>query len=260
MSKKLAILNQIFHPRSLICYLLTRRKLRRKSPTIISNQFEYNKILVVSLLLCGLSVLSILFVDRDLALAIHNSGLDSHLWLRKLTEGLPVLLLVMLVIVPLLTKWRSGKLSALLLSAYVYLSLKLTMEIKTGLKIIFGRYWTKTWINHNLSLIHDGVYGFNWWHGFGNQGGFPSGHSTYTAFCCLWLYILQPRYKTIWLILLIIMPLGLIALDYHYLGDCLAGVALGAVCALISAILWMRISPFLTRKLTSIYYAGAGKP
>ena len=247
MNKKLAILNQILHPRSLICSSLTRRRLRRKSPTSILNQLEYNKILLVSLLLCGLSALSILFIDRDLALAVHNSGLDSHLWLRELTEGLPVLLLVMLVVVPLLTKWRSGKLSALLLSAYVYLSLKLTMEIKTGLKTIFGRYWTKTWINHNLSLIHDGVYGFNWWHGFGNQGCFPSGHSTYTAFCCLWLYILQPRYKALWLILLVVMPLGLIALDYHYLGDCLAGVALGLSCAVFTAILWQRIYLLLTK-------------
>ena len=119
MNKKLAILNQILHPRSLICSSLTRRRLRRKSPTSVLNQLEYNKILLVSLLLCGLSVLSILFIDRDLALAVHNSGLDSHLWLRNITEGLPVLLLVMLIIVPLLTKWRSGKLSALLLSAYL---------------------------------------------------------------------------------------------------------------------------------------------
>ncbi|MBX9598189.1 MAG: phosphatase PAP2 family protein [Burkholderiales bacterium] len=198
-------------------------------------------ILVVSLILCGLSALSILFIDRDLALLVHNSGLDSNLWLRKLTEGLPVLLLVMLVIVALFTKLQSGKLSALLLSAYVYLGLKLMMEIKTGLKTIFGRYWTKTWINHNLSLIHDGIYGFNWWHGFGNQGSFPSGHSTYTAFCCLWLYLLLPRYKAVWLILLIIMPLGLIVLDYHYLGDCLAGVALGLSFAVLSASIWYKL-------------------
>jgi membrane-associated phospholipid phosphatase len=198
-------------------------------------------ILVVSLILCGLSALSILFIDRDLALLVHNSGLDSNLWLRKLTEGLPVLLLVMLVIVALFTKLQSGKLSALLLSAYVYLGLKLMMEIKTGLKTIFGRYWTKTWINHNLSLIHDGIYGFNWWHGFGNQGSFPSGHSTYTAFCCLWLYLLLPRYKVVWFILLAIMPLGLIVLDYHYLGDCLAGVALGLSFAVLSASIWYKL-------------------
>ena len=213
------------------------------------NKQLIRKILLVSLILCSLSALSILFIDRNLALAVHNSGLDSNLWLRKLTEGLPVFLLVMLVTVPLLTKWQRGKLSALLLSAYVYLGLKLTMEIKTGLKTIFGRYWTKTWINHNLSLIHDGVYGFNWWHGFGNQGCFPSGHSTYTAFCCFWLYILQPRYKILWLILLVIMPLGLIALDYHYLGDCFTGVALGLSCGMGSVIVWAKIEArFLAKK------------
>ena len=129
----------------------------------------------------------------------------------------------MLVMVPLLTKMATWQTICIVVICLCLSWSKAYDGNKTGLKTIFGRYWTKTWINHNLSLIHDGIYGFNWWHGFGNQGCFPSGHSTYTAFCCFWLYILQPRYKILWFILLVIMPLGLIALDYHYLGDCFAG-------------------------------------
>ena len=144
----------------------------------------------------------------------------------------------LLVIAALYRGWQSRWWLAIVYSGYLYVMLKVTMEVKTGLKIIFGRYWTKTWINNNLSLIHDNVFGFNWWRGYGNQGCFPSGHSTFTAFCCVWLWYLFPRLRYLWLSLMIIMPVCLIALDYHFLGDCLAGLGLGMLCAMVSHWLW----------------------
>lgn len=204
---------------------------------LTNSQVKFNLFAVLILWLAAIP--AVLWLDRPLALWVHASALDSHLWVRQITEGLPKVLpavVIVLLALPLLLrrKWWSALVSAV----YFYAMLKLTMEIKTGLKIIFGRYWTKTWINHNLSLIHDNVFGFNWWHGFGNQGCFPSGHSTFTAFCCLWLIYAQPRYKYLWLAILVLMPVCLIALDYHFLGDCLAGLGLGTLCALTSYLLY----------------------
>lgn len=194
--------------------------------------------LIIVVVLWLLALPAVLWIDRPLALAIHHAGIDNYLLLRYVTEGLPPLMMWLLVIAALYRGWQLRWWLAIVYSGYLYVMLKVTMEVKTGLKIIFGRYWTKTWINNNLSLIHDNVFGFNWWHGHGNQGCFPSGHSTFTAFCCVWLWYLFPRFRYLWLSLMIIMPVCLIALDYHFLGDCLAGLGLGMFCAVLSYQLW----------------------
>jgi len=194
--------------------------------------------LIIVVVLWLLALPAVLWIDRPLALAIHHAGIDNYLLLRYVTEGLPPLMMWLLVIAALYRGWQLRWWLAIVYSGYLYVMLKVTMEVKTGLKIIFGRYWTKTWINNNLSLIHDNVFGFNWWHGHGNQGCFPSGHSTFTAFCCVWLWYLFPRFRYLWLSLMIIMPVCLIALDYHFLGDCLAGLGLGMFCAVLSYGLW----------------------
>lgn len=206
---------------------------------IKSNKFKLY--LMVNLGLCLGALVAILWVDRPLTLWIHQMGIDQWLILRNLTEGLPPVATFAVVVALMWRSWCSSiksklqRLSVgLLSSVYFYLLLKLTMQIKTSLKIMFGRYWPKTWIANNLSLIHDNVFGFNWWHGFGNQGSFPSGHSTYIAFCCVWLCYAQPRLNYVWIAGLILMPLCLIALDYHFLGDCLAGISLGYSLGLIS--------------------------
>ena len=41
---------------------------------------------------------------------------------------------------------------------------------------MFGRTWPETWTHNNPSLIHDGAYGFNWFHGGPGYELFPSGH------------------------------------------------------------------------------------
>lgn len=195
-----------------------------------------------------LALPAVLWIDRPLALAIHNNGIDSFLLLRHITEGLPLIAMWLLVIAALYRGWQSRWWLGVFSAFYVYIMLKITMEIKTGLKIVFGRYWPKTWINNNLSLIHDNIFGFNWWHGHGNQGCFPSGHSTFTAFCCLWLWYLFPSLRYLWLGVMIVMPVCLIALDYHFLGDCLAGLGLGMLCALLSYQLWQLLRGITIKK------------
>jgi len=190
------------------------------------------------------SVVSILVVDRSLAIFIHQYELDKLLILRNITEGMPIVSLIIVCIVLFIYYWKTAnrKVTAITTPIYFYLVLRLSMEIKTGLKIIFGRYWPKTWVNNNLSLIHDGIYGFNWFHGFGNQGSFPSGHSTYMAFCTLWLIIYYPKLRYLWLALMLVCIFSLIILDYHFLGDCLAGAGLGILCGLVFISIWQKVT------------------
>lgn len=206
-------------------------------------KINYKLVFAIIIGLLFLAGGSVLFVDRFLAIFIHQTGLDRLLFLRNLTEGIPVLLLGLTIgALFLFYHSRNGKITRITAPLYYYLTLRLTLEIKTGLKIIFGRYWPKTWINNNLSLIHDGVYGFNWLHGFGNQGSFPSGHSTYVAFSVFWLFVYYPKLRYLWLLLGLGCVLSLITLDYHFLGDCLAGISFGTLSALCAITFWHKIT------------------
>ena len=210
---------------------------------ILAKTIKTQLLIVLGLWLAA--IISIAYIDRPLALFIHQRSLDNFIQLCQITERLPVILPILVMVVMLFNYNLAGRWSRVIGSVYFYLCLKLTIEIKTALKVVFGRYWTKTWINNNLSLIHDNVFGFNWWHGQGNQGSFPSGHSTFVAFCCVWLCYIYPRFRWLWITVTIIMPACLIALNYHFLGDCLAGVGLGMLCALLSYQMFL----FITRRV-----------
>lgn len=189
-----------------------------------------------------LSVVSVIFLDRSISLFNHEHSLDQLLFLRYITEGLPTIfpiLIIWLIFYRFIYRDRSllAIVSSFIVSTYFYLFLTLTLKVKTLFKIVFGRYWPTTWINNNLSLIHDGVYGFNWFHGFNNMGSFPSGHSTFTAFCCIWLMRLFPKLEKLNFTIMVIMPICLVLLNYHFLGDCFAGVGLGILCGEIS--IWL---------------------
>lgn len=189
------------------------------------------------------ALMAIIFIDKPLSIYINQQGWDKWLLLRNITEKLPA---VMLIITILVVAYKNlGKnnryLPAIVGGIYFYLMISLAEVIKNLLKITFGRYWPKTWFDSNFSLIEHGVYGFNWFNGFNNHSAFPSGHSTYIAFCCIWLILLLPKLNLLWLLLILIMPICLIILNYHFLGDCLAGVGLGYILGLISYFWWQKI-------------------
>jgi membrane-associated phospholipid phosphatase len=95
---------------------------------------------------------------------------------------------------------------------------------KDELKWMFGRPWPSTW-------LHYGTYQF---HPFAESmlfGGFPSGHTAYISapLCVLW--VLAPRYRIFWGGIIALVMFGLVAAGYHFVGDVLAGLLTGIVCA-----------------------------
>lgn len=189
-------------------------------------QLAIKRCLVFSLL----AVLAILFIDRPLGLWVHKEHLDDLLFFRHITEGLPIVLPIAALLLVIFIKPAVNIGNKWLYIVYIFLLTKTTVYAKEGLKGIFSRYWLKTWINNNLSLIHDNVSGFNWFGGFDYNGGsFPSGHTTFISIICLSLAITYPKLKILWYFLIILMIFSLIILDYHFLGDAFGALALSSL-------------------------------
>lgn len=214
-----------------------------------------NKSLIISFCFLFLTFIAISFIDKPLAIFIHSNDIDTYLLinlkLRYLTEGLPFLTLSFCLIYIIASPPpKCG--NKYILVMYIYLILKLTVSAKDGLKVIFGRFWINSWLDNNLSLIQNGVYGFNWLHGYHNQSSFPSGHTTYVAVLCFFMLNFYPHLKKLWISLITLMVLSLILANFHFLGDCLGAIVLAQVMVGLSLIIYNAIIQFKIFKNSSI--------
>lgn len=114
-------------------------------------------------------------------------------------------------------------------------SVAITYFLRGILKIIFGRYWPATWVDNNLSLLHDNAYGFNWFHGGEAYASFPSGHAAgvFAAMTIFWL--VYPALRWLIAIPMLLIIIGLIGMNYHFVSDIIAGAFLGAMVAFYTA-------------------------
>jgi membrane-associated phospholipid phosphatase len=110
-------------------------------------------------------------------------------------------------------------------------SIAITSFLNFNLKYIFGRYWADTWIQNNPSLLRDGLYGFNWFHGNATLGSFPSGHTAITVTAMTVIWLTYPRLRWLAGLLVLLMVVGQVSLHYHFLSDAIAGATLGYLVA-----------------------------
>ena len=101
------------------------------------------------------------------------------------------------------------------------------------LKRAFGRTWPETWVNHNPSWIDNHVFGFFPFHGGPGWASFPSGHMFATAGLLGVPWLLLPRLRPLWAVLIALMAIGLYTMDYHFVSDIIAGTGLGAAVATV---------------------------
>ncbi len=218
-------------------------------------KYLLNKPLPILIMLVLATIFSVVYIDRSFALWLVSSGamlISRNSFLHLVSEWLPIFILLILVYYLIISNVifiNNTNLGGLFLRKIIIIiwflsGLKLSELAKHSLKIIFGRYWPDTWLNRNLSLIHDNVYGFNWLHGFANLGSFPSGHSVFTAYCCSILIFLSPTHWFLWIFMLIFMITALVCQNYHFLGDCLAGVIIGFSFAFL---FWQVLSVILRK-------------
>jgi membrane-associated phospholipid phosphatase len=117
-------------------------------------------------------------------------------------------------------------------------SLIVAVAVKDQLKYVFGRTWPETWVQNNPSLIRDHAFGFNFFHGGPGYASFPSGH---TAAACAFLSVLWflfPRFRWLYAACILVVAVGLIGADYHFLSDIVGGGLLGFSTGWMAVAMW----------------------
>ena len=192
-----------------------------------------------------LAVLAIVFADRPISDAVHEGlhGIRAFVWLTWVAELVLPLSAIFLVVSGILTALgrppRGFALRATLAAALASL---VAMAIKDQLKYVFGRTWPETWTHGNPSWIGDHVYGFFPFHGGEGWASFPSGHMTLIAAPMAVLWCAAPRLRPVAPVPVLLVAVGLLGADYHFLGDIIAGTCLGTACGAGMAALLLRRS------------------
>lgn len=196
---------------------------------------EYGKLLrrtSIALAIClGAVLICYFWIDRPVAFFVHRHHLNEVEIFRWLTYPPPeVQTWSPLVITLLLIRraWRPFvRWQKVLLVACV--SLIVADGFRICLGDVCGRYWPETWRRDNPSLIGDGTYGFHPFQRGDDLGSFPSGHAArILSFGAVWL-IATPRSRVIAAVFAAPMLVSLVAMNYHFVGDVIAGGILGGI-------------------------------
>lgn len=175
---------------------------------------------------CGL-LLSIFFLDAPIAIFCKKMA-TSFRPLAVLRGAMPDLLMPAACLSTVLAWVCYGFLKRKGINnnnTYFFKLIALTIPfsylIKSVLKSVFGRAETRYWLRQPVSL------GFNFFTGKGNYSGFPSGHMTVFTVVVAAAYVYYPRFRWVYIGLFVSLAIVLIATDYHFLSDVIAGAWLG---------------------------------
>ena len=191
-----------------------------------------NRYLAIAAVLAGLLILvAIEFIDRPLARWTHEQfhGLFLFPLLTQISDTVVQIASGCLFVMMLaaVVGWRTGPIGRAALTAFIAVLVAVT--IKESLKFLFGRTWPETWVNGNPSYIHDGVYGFSPLHGGKGWMSFPSGHTTVMAALISASWQSFPRLRWVGVGAGVLVVIGLIGADFHWLSDIMAGAILGTL-------------------------------
>ena len=108
---------------------------------------------------------------------------------------------------------------------FIFMSISISGIVVTIIKFIFGRYRPKMFFEEQL-------YGFEFFQLKGKITSFPSGHASTIVALMLSLYYINPKYRTIYLIIALIIVLSRVAVCHHYLTD----VVFGSYVAIVTTL------------------------
>ncbi len=198
---------------------------------------EYRSLLnrtLVAIAVCAVAVVvCYYFVDRPVAFFVHRHQIARFEELRWLTEPPPLmqswapLLLVGLAVRRAFGPWQRWQ-STLFLACVCVI---VTDQFRQSLGDLCGRDWPETWHDNNPSLIGTGAYGFHPFQVGDDIGSFPSGHAARIAAFAAVFWFAMPRGRWLYAILALPMLVALVAMDYHFVGDVVAGTVLGTLVA-----------------------------
>src|SRR5579872_537042 len=182
-------------------------------------------------LLIGIFVVGIIYcyIDRPLAFWIEHHSFGRAIFkpmseIATLLEGIAFMALIYLTI---RMGWKAlSRFQKALFT--ISLSISTAFFMRTGFKILFGRYWPATWIGNNPSLLKDNAYGFHFFHAGSAYESFPSGHSMTVFATATAVWHLFPKWRWCALFVSLMEVIGLLGMNYHFLGDIVAGALIGS--------------------------------
>ena len=199
---------------------------------------EYRSLLCGTLIVVALGIGAVLicyfWIDRPVAFFVYRHHINTIKVFRWLTYPPPEVQnwsALMLTILVLRRAWGPFlRWQKVLLVACV--SLIVTDDFRISLGDVFGRYWPQTWTHDNPSLIGTGTYGFHPFQRGDDIGSFPSGHAARIfGFATVWM-IAMPTSRVAATVICAPMLVSLVAMNYHFVSDVIAGSVLGALIAM----------------------------
>ena len=178
-----------------------------------------------------LVVVCYFFVDRPVARFVHDHRFVPAVLLRwppRLAEwvGYLVALGISAVAVWWLRRPRE-RLQTLPLA--IAANLTATEGIKNLLKWAFGRPPPGGYAGSYVSPIGNGAYGFHPFDFSGSYRSFPSGHAAATLAVISILWFSRPRWRWLYVAMGGLVCVLLVGLNFHFVGDVVAGAMLGSV-------------------------------
>ncbi len=187
---------------------------------------------IVAVAACILAVvICYYFVDRQVAFFVHAHEIAKFDEFRWLTEPPPIVQLWAPLVLALLAvrrgfgRWRLWQVTLVL----ACVSLIVADQFRQSLGDVCGRYWPETWHDNNPSLIGTGSYGFHPLKAGGDSGSFPSGHAARILGFFSVFWIMMPPGRWFYIVIAVPMLAALVAMNYHFVGDVVAGSVLGAL-------------------------------
>lgn len=205
---------------------------KRSPPELLERRLKQT---VFAAIICAvLLFLSIAFIDRPVAMYAFHHRKFAHVYELMAAPSLLSLPLASFYLLAFAFGTLSGRSRTALTSLYLTLSIAIVTvnAAKDELKMVIGRPWPFEWVRY-------GVYHLQPFTDSAAFGGFPSGHTAYIAapMFVLW-WRLPPRYRPIWMAMIVMVMVGLVGYGFHFVGDVIGGFFLGmaAAAAAVAAI------------------------
>src|SRR6266568_3674744 len=205
---------------------------------------EYRRLLRRTSIITAVCIVTVLicyfWIDRPVAFFVYGHHINKIEVFRWLTYPPPEVQNWSAIVLAILMVRRAWgpfqRWQRVLLVACV--SLIVADDFRISLGDVCGRYWPQTWTHDNPSLIGTGTYGFHPFQRGDDIGSFPSGHACrILGFAAVWL-IAMPRSRTVQIIAIVLcapMLVSLVAMNYHFVSDVIAGSVLGGLVATYAA-------------------------
>src|SRR5947207_15750285 len=204
---------------------------------------EYGSLLRRSLMATGSCIVAVVicyfWVDRPVAFFVYDHHINKIQVFRWLTYPPPEMQnWSALALTILMVRRAWGSFLPWQKTLFVAcLSLIVADDFRISLGDVFGRYWPETWTHDNPSLIGTGTYGFHPFQRGDDIGSFPSGHACrILGFAAVWM-IAMPGSRGVAAVVCAPMLVSLVAMNYHFVSDVIAGSVLGGIVATYAAYL-----------------------